>query len=231
MGLLVSADGCAPLLIDTCGGFELARQLHKIGFRIGAIENVIVTHRHLDHAGGMQALGLARAPVELYALEDTHLGIEEVRHGSFPEWDHVSLPHVIEPGDMRDIGGFAVQFFAVTHRVPTVAIRVTHGQQSLVYSADCIAGDDLVIAARNADLFICDALLAERDDPRSLEDAQRLMHPTARQAGEMARAAGAKALACVHMARYAVIESIAEEAEEHFGAPSLVPDDLDSVEI
>ena len=231
MGLLVTADDCAPLLIDTCGGFELARQLDKIGLSIGDIENVVITHRHLDHAGGMQALSLARAPIDLYALEDTHQGIEEVRYGSFPEWDHINVPHVIEPGDSCDIGGFAVQFFAVTHRVPTVAVRVTHGQQSLAYSADCIAGDELVAAARNADLFICDALLAERDGLRSLEDALRLMHPTARQAGEMARAAGAKALACVHTARYAVIPSIAAEAEEYFGAPSLVPNDLDCLEI
>ncbi len=231
MGLLVTEQNCTPLLIDTCGGFELARQLRKVGVRIGTIENVIVTHRHLDHAGGVQALGLAKAPIELYALEDTHAGIEQVRAGSFPEWEQASRAHVIEPDDIRDIGGFTVQFFAVTHRVPTVAVRVTYGERSLVYSADCVVGNDLIKASRDADLLICDTFLAERDGPRSLDDCQRLMHPTARQAGEMARAAGVKALACVHVARYAVINSVSAEAEEHFGGPSVVPNDLDSLDI
>ena len=31
IGMLVTADGCAPLLIDTCGGFELARSLNSPG--------------------------------------------------------------------------------------------------------------------------------------------------------------------------------------------------------
>ena len=33
-GMLVTADGCAPLLIDTCGGFELARNLNSAGFQL-----------------------------------------------------------------------------------------------------------------------------------------------------------------------------------------------------
>src|SRR5262249_36920102 len=34
-GLLVTAPGCEPLLIGTCGGFELPRQLARIGQPIG----------------------------------------------------------------------------------------------------------------------------------------------------------------------------------------------------
>ena len=32
-GMIVTAPDCAPLLIDTCGGLELARQLKLVGFR------------------------------------------------------------------------------------------------------------------------------------------------------------------------------------------------------
>ena len=74
-GMVVTAPGCAPLMIDTCGGFELIRQMHKVGLERDAVRNVIVTHRHLDHAGGIQALLLARVPLEIYANADTHDGI------------------------------------------------------------------------------------------------------------------------------------------------------------
>src|SRR5262249_46316785 len=145
MGMMVTADGCAPLLIDTCGGFELMRQLARTGFKLADVTNVVVTHRHLDHAGGMQALILASRPVGVYGLEDTHDGIEGVKAGCFPEWgidnpqwgyQRERFQQVIVPGDVRDIGGFKVEFFEMVHRVPTVAVRVTHYSRTLTYSAD-----------------------------------------------------------------------------------------------
>jgi glyoxylase-like metal-dependent hydrolase (beta-lactamase superfamily II) len=84
-GMIVTAPGCAPLLIDTCGGLELARQLQLVGFERTEIGGVIVTHRHLDHAGGIQELFFARMPLDIYALLDTHEGIAAVTKGSFPE--------------------------------------------------------------------------------------------------------------------------------------------------
>src|SRR5215216_904215 len=63
LGLLVTAPGCEPLLIDTCGGFELARQLALVGQPLDGLRNVVVTHRHLDHLGGMPALFLANLPL------------------------------------------------------------------------------------------------------------------------------------------------------------------------
>ena len=88
-GMIVTGPNCAPLLIDTCGGLELARQLKLVGFDRADLHAVIVTHRHLDHAGGIQDLLLARMPLEIYALPDTHEGIaivtvrEAFPNGSF----------------------------------------------------------------------------------------------------------------------------------------------------
>ena len=50
------------------------------------MRNVIVTHKHMDHAGGLQALLLARVPLDIYANADTHAGIRAMTAGSFPEW-------------------------------------------------------------------------------------------------------------------------------------------------
>ena len=85
-GMLVTADGCAPLLIDTCGGFELARRLDSAGVKLAEIRNIIVTHRHFDHSGGMMALFLANMPLDIHALDDTYTGISEMKAGCFPEY-------------------------------------------------------------------------------------------------------------------------------------------------
>lgn len=227
LGLLVTAPGCAPLLIDTCGGFELARQLALVGQPLAGLRDVIVTHRHLDHAGGIPALLLADQPLDVHALDDTHAGLRELVGATFPEWAiHPEVVwRTIAPGERREIGGFAVEFFAVEHRVPTVAVRVTQGGRTLAFSADSVPCDELVACARDADLFLCDALCAALDGPGRAERTRALMHPTAGEAGEMARAAGAGALALVHLARYATPANLLAEAQAAFPGPVSVPDD------
>lgn len=235
MGMMVTADGCAPLLIDTCGGFELAGQLSRAGFKLSDVTNVIVTHRHADHAGGMQALILANRPVVVHALADTHEGIEQMKAGCFPEWglenpdwgqQQERFRKTIVPGDERDIGGFRIEFFAMVHRVPTVAVRVTCNQRTFTYSADSRPCDALVAAARSADLFLCDALYPETQGEQAAAQARRLMHPTAREAGVLAAQAGVKALALVHSSVNADPTLIANEAREAFGGPTFMPADL-----
>lgn len=240
MGMLVTAPSCEPLLIDTCGGFELARQLVAAGFKLTDVTNVIITHRHMDHAGGMSALLLAQRPCVVYALPDTHEGLALMKAGAFPEWGEdnpdwganaARFRHDVSPGETRAIGGFQVEFFAMVHRVPTVAVRVTHDGRTLTYSADGRPCEALVAAARGADLFICDAFVAEREDDKHAERARQLMHPTAKEAGEIARAAGAKVLACVHTARFANPELILAEAHAAFAGPTLLPSDLDRIAV
>jgi ribonuclease BN (tRNA processing enzyme) len=226
-GLVVTADGCAPLLIDTCGGFELARRLSAAGHTLAGLRNVIVTHRHLDHAGGMMALYLANMPLDIYALADTHAGLASIKAGCFPEWElHADAAHhTIEDGTSRDIGGFKVEFIAVQHRVPTVAVRISTGQKTLAFSADSLPCDALTRTARGADLFICDAICAERDGEAARTRAKTLMHPTAREAAGTAAAADAARLACVHIGRFGTPAHILEEATAGFRGEIRLPDD------
>ena len=111
-GMLVTADGYAPLLIDTCGRLELARSLNSAGFPLAQIRNIIVTHRHPDHSGKMLALFLANMPLDVHALDDTFTGICEMKAGGLPETDlHPEVRHHrIEFGERREIGGFAAEF-------------------------------------------------------------------------------------------------------------------------
>lgn len=227
LGLLVTAQECEPLLIDTCGGFELPRQLAAVGQALGDIRNVVVTHRHLDHAGGVPALLLANQPLAVHATADTHDGLRGLVAACFPEWPahpDARWPAIVA-GERREIGGFLVEFFAVDHRVPTVAVRVTHGGRALAFSADSIPCPALLACARDADLFVCDALCAAADGPGRAERARELMHPVAREAAELATQAGVGALALVHLARYADPANLLAEAGAVFAGPLTVPDD------
>lgn len=226
-GLVVTAEGCAPLLIDTCGGLDLAPRLAAAGVALADLRHVIVTHRHLDHAGGMMALYLANMPLDIHALADTHAGIAAVKAGCFPEWElNAGVAHHEIAGDgARDIGGFEVEYFPVDHRVPTLAVRVSAAGRTLAFGADCLPCEGLVRAARNADLFICDAICADADGPAAAERAQDLKHTTARQAAEAARAAGAARLACVHIGRFGTPANIQREAAAAFGGEAGIPDD------
>lgn len=228
MGMLVTAPGCEPLLLDTCGGFELARQVVAAGMPLADLRNVIVTHRHLDHSGGVPALLLANLPLAFYGSDDVQVGLDGLLAATYPEWppqDGITRP-VVAAGERREIGGFIVEFFAVEHRVPTLAVRVSHGGKTLAFSADSVPCDALIASARDADLFICDAICAARDGERWATHARRLMHPVAHEAATMATAAGAGALALVHIGRFADPANIHTEVAEGFAGPVSVPDDL-----
>ena len=233
-GLLVTAPGCQPLLVDTCGGFELPRQLAAAGVpQLHGIRNVVVTHRHLDHAGGIQALYLASRPLDVHALADTHDGIAQMTAGCFPEWQrHPDVRHhEARPGDCRDIGGFEVSFFEARHRVPTVAVRIRQGGKTFAFSADTVPCGTVVECARHADLFVCDAICAEADGEASAKRARDLMHPTAREAAVMAREAGAGRLVCTHIGRFGTPSNIEAEARAAFGGDVVVPADLARLDV
>jgi ribonuclease BN (tRNA processing enzyme) len=228
-GIIVTAPTCTPLLIDTCGGFELTRQLKMVGLERDAIRSVIVTHRHLDHAGGIQDLFLARMPLEIYALRDTHDGIAAVTAGSFPEWQlHPDIArYEIDPGASCEIAGFRVEFFRAEHRVPTVAVRVSCAGKTFAFSADSAACDEMIDCAENADLFLCDTLCAELDGQDAAESARGSMHLTAREAAKIASRASAGVLACTHIARFADPSNILTEAKSNFSETVTIAQDGD----
>jgi len=236
VGLLLEAAGCAPLLLDTCGGFELSGALAKAGYRDGRLAelgNVVLTHRHGDHIGGVMALFLALERAQLYGPEDALGAAESLLRTTYPHFSmvrgHGTTATSVRAGTTYPIGGFDLTFFEVVHRVPTYAVRVRVENKVLAFSADSLPCNALVACAQDADLFICDALCAAADFDN--EQVHALMHPVATEAAALAERAGAKALALTHLARYATPETMLEEARSRFNGPVTVPNDGDTFEL
>ncbi|HET8985205.1 MAG TPA: MBL fold metallo-hydrolase, partial [Trueperaceae bacterium] len=218
---------CTPLLIDTCGGFELVQQLHAVGYGLEDLEHVVLTHRHGDHIGGTMALLMRPGPWNFHGPDDALKAVTELAAATYPEWrlSNVAGFHTVTPERIYDIGGFSVTFFEVEHRVPTVAVRVSHAARVLAYSADSLPCDALIDCARDADLFICDALSSRSEGEARLELTRQLMHPTAFEAGSMAAEARAKALALVHFGTSAEPEPMIADAAVAYSGPITAPSD------
>src|SRR3954452_1735555 len=90
--------------------------------------------------------------------------------------------------------GLTVTPFEVPHyTTPTYAFRITDGERTLTYSGDSAPSDALVEAAREADLFLCEATLKqgrEGEGPRG--------HLAADEAVDTFERSGAKRLVIIH---------------------------------
>ncbi len=193
------------------------------------IDAVLVSHLHPDHCIDLAGLhvaikwdprGWGRPPIPLWAptglheyLSSTHgLPPEPGMHGEFDF-------HTWVPEEPVRVGPFSITPFQVEHPTPEpYALRIDYdgvlGPSTLTYSGDTDACDALVRAARDADVFLCEAAYHEGRD-----DALRGIHLTGRRAAEAARDAGARQLLLTHLPVWNSPTRAVEEAQEVFEGP------------
>jgi ribonuclease BN (tRNA processing enzyme) len=218
-GYLIRA-GAHVMWVD-CGNGSFANLQRHVD--PAALTEVIITHVHPDHCVDLYGLhvmntyGLERTGLPVYAPE----GVEKQLEGLVGKWDDTFDWRLVGDGDRVDLEGVGLRFSRTAHPPPTVAIEVTHNAKRLVYTSD--TGPDWSCEAfgRGADLVLCEATY-QHDDIRAP------IHLSARQAGEIARAARARNLMLTHL--WPTVDPIAsvEEGSEAFGdavvlaAPHLV---------
>lgn len=193
------------------------------------IDAVLVSHLHPDHCIDLAGLhvaikwdprGWGRPPIPLWAptglheyLSSTHgLPPEPGMHGEFDF-------HTWVPEEPVRVGPFAITPFLVEHPTPEpYALRIDYhgvmGPSTLTYSGDTDACEGLVRAARDADVFLCEAAYHEGRD-----DALRGIHLTGRRAAEAARDAGARQLLLTHLPVWNSPTRAVEEAQDVYEGP------------
>lgn len=230
-GYLVTDTGAGEtqrptrLLLD-CGNGSLANVQRVCD--LADLDAVFISHLHPDHcvdlfglyyalryhpAGEQQITVYAPAGAEAALLP--LLGAEAATH-----FGEVCRFHTVAAGDTFSVGGLDVRLAAANHPVETMAARIEAGGQTIAYSADTHVAEDVVTAARGADLFACDATWLDRAGPHPTG-----VHCTGQEAGRMAAEAGAARLLVTHVAPVNSSAEVAAEAAGTYDGEIVIAED------
>jgi ribonuclease BN (tRNA processing enzyme) len=204
-------EGSGRVLLD-CGPGVVSRMRELPEWP--APDGIVITHWHLDHWGDLVpwAYGRPRDGAELWLPPG---GRERARELGARLGFGRSLEHAFELREYRDGEPFPVAGLEVTPvRVPhysleSYALRVANGNASVAYSGDSAPSERLVAAARDADLFLCEATLE-----RAQADGELRGHLTVEEAVDAAGAAGVGRLVVTHRPRELSVPAGVERAHE-----------------
>lgn len=207
-GYLVRAAG-TNIWLDAGSGTMSNLQRH---ISLHDVDAVVLTHEHPDHWTDVEGFRVACA----YVIERTGVPVYApagLRRLTY-DFKHVMDWRVIEDGDRIDVGPAQLRFARTDHGPETLAVRVDCAGRSLGYSAD--TGPDWSLEALGSPL---DLALVEATIPADKEGSVP-GHLSARQAGAMAAAAGARRLLITHLWPTLNGPDMRTEASDAYGAPA-----------
>lgn len=212
------------LLFDAGRGAVM--RLHQIGVSADRIDRVFLTHLHFDHVVGLDDLwltarlwqrrenlpvagpeGTAEFVSRLSAAYDRDVEGRAAQSG-LPAENGALHGHDLSPGVVFEEGMLRVIAVPVSHGAmnPAFGYRVNYGSRSLVISGDTTYSEEIVRAARGADVLIHEAMMASdtllQNNPR-LRRVQEY-HATAEEVAHVLRETTPKLAVLVHLLHYGV---------------------------
>jgi ribonuclease BN (tRNA processing enzyme) len=180
-GYLVEADGA--LLLD-CGPGVLGRLREQRLYP----RSIAITHFHLDHWGDLVPWAWLNAYGPQEHRIDCSLwlppGGQAQLHEFASNWGNRNMFETafevseFDPDVPFSAAGFEVRACRLPHYdLTSYGFRVAHGGKTLAYSGDSAPTEQLAGLARGADLFLCEATLAD-----DVDEGQPRGHLSAREA-------------------------------------------------
>ncbi len=228
---LTLRDGEGVIMID-CSGSPLPR-LQRAGIDQAEVSDIILTHFHPDHVGGLPLLLMnmwlmgRSQPLRIYGLHHCLERVEDMM--GFFHWENwpgffpVAFHRLPEQEGVIVLERAGLQILAspVKHVIPTLGLRcLRQGKPLFAYSCDTEPCAAVVKLAEGSPILIHEAT------------GEGVGHSSAAQAGEIARESGVKTLFLVH---YQVgelnEEQLVKEAGETFKGEVVIARDWMTVEL
>ena len=165
--------GDARLLVD-CGASSLVA-MRRFGVDPQSVDTVVLSHLHGDHFGGVPFLVLdgqfkrRTQPLTIAGPPGVAARVTGAMEVLFPGSSAVERKFAVRFVELCDrtplpLGAFTVTPYEVVHAsgAPPYALRVAAGGKVVAYSGDTEWTDALLEAARDADLFIAEALFFDK---------------------------------------------------------------------
>ena len=216
-GYLVQQDGY-NLWVD-CGSGTMANLQQYIS--IADVDAMIITHEHADHCVDVYPLFYARYynrmgddGMPLFIPKGFNERIVSLLSEESVEGFHIGFDvREVTPDESFEIGPFQVSSHAMAHLgLPALGFRIEADGVSLAYTGDTGPAPTVVELARGSDVFLAEATYQDRDTLTPF-------HLSARQAGDVAQAAGARRLVLTHLLPSHDKEVSRTEAAEEYDGP------------
>jgi ribonuclease Z len=216
--------GGQKLLFDV--GRGATQRLWQLGIPLGQVNGVFITHLHSDHVVGLpdlwltgwlrSAYGQRKAPLQVWgprgtagmaaALRQAYAEDIRIRRTMFDYPDSVIslVGHDVGDGTVYDRDGVRVTAFAVEHGSvkPAFGYRLDFGGHSIVISGDTRRSENVVRAARGADVLIHEVTVADPEFLEQSPDARRVvaeLHTSPEDAAAVFAAARPKLCVFTHV--------------------------------
>jgi len=162
-------DEAGAFLID-CGATSVVA-MRRFGVDPNLVGRVFISHLHGDHFGGLvfllldaQHISRRAAPLTIAGPAGLATRLTAAREALFPGSSERPLRfelryHELAIGRRDEVAGVTVTPFAADHSsgAPSLALRLECDGRVITYSGDTAWTPPLIEAARDADLFVCEA--------------------------------------------------------------------------
>ncbi|MGY0692836.1 MBL fold metallo-hydrolase [Virgibacillus sp. FSP13] len=207
------------LLIDAGSGSLAKLQNYK---NVMDLDAVVLSHYHHDHVADIGVLQYAWL-VQSYLREEKEIlpiyGHMEDQQG-FASLTHECTEGIAyDPNKELRVGPFSITFFKTDHPVPCYGMRITDGENVIVYTADTTYKAEWSDFAKGADLLITDCNFYAD------QDGSNAGHMNSKDGATIANEAGVRELMLSHLPHYGDVTELAREAKQYYNGTIQLADE------